>query len=107
MARYGHRIADWDDDGVAVVAEPQRAKRRRLAARAAERQVQEIDRSSSVAHLERAAKRLRQAHAAERILTVPQWNMDKAVAAMKRAGVSGVVTNLCGTRKTKVKAKKK
>jgi hypothetical protein len=28
--------------------------------------------------------------------------MEKAVEAMKRAGVSGVVTNLCGTKKQRV-----
>lgn len=107
MAVRSLEIADWDEFGDEVVCEARRARRRRHSAQEADRQAQEIDRSDSVAHLERAAKRLRHAHASERVLSVPQWNMNKAVAAMKRAGVSGVVTNLCGTRKMKVKARMK
>lgn len=82
--------------------EAPRARRRRLKARNSERRVQEVDRSTSLAHLERAAKRLKNSRAAERVLVVPQWNMEKAVEAMKRAGVSGLVTNLCGTKKQRV-----
>jgi hypothetical protein len=96
-----------DDDigyGSDAIAEAPRARRRRLKARSGERRVQEVDRSASVSHLERAAKRLKHTRAAERVLVVPQWNMDKAVEAMKRAGVSGVVTNLCGTRKQRVES---
>lgn len=63
-----------------------------------------IDRSGSAAHLERAAKALKQAPAEQRILSAPQWDMDKAVTAMKRAGVSGVVSNLCGSRRIRVKS---
>jgi hypothetical protein len=63
-----------------------------------------VDRSGSAAHLERAAKTLKTAPADKRILSAPQWDMEKAVEAMKRAGVSGVVSNLCGSRKVKVRA---
>lgn len=97
---------DWiEDDDQPQITEPKRARRRRMDAKAADRQATEIDRSSKVVCLERAAKRLRCAHASERVLSVPQWNMDKAAEAMRRAGVSGVVTNLCGTRKRRVSAK--
>lgn len=104
MARRSHRPLAFDDVGLAQESfgEAPRARRRRLRSRSGERRVQEVDRSESVAQLERAAKRLKVAHAAERVLVVPQWNMDKAIEAMKRAGVSGVVTNLCGTRKQRV-----
>jgi hypothetical protein len=71
-----------------------------------DRRACEIDRNGSLARLERAAKRLKHTRAAERVLAVPQWNMDKAVEAMRRAGVSGVVTNLCGTRKQRVERKR-
>jgi len=108
MARRTHRPLSVDDIGLGfdAIAEAPRARRRRLKSRAADRKAQEIDRSSSPARLERAAKRLKAARAAERVLSVPQWNMDKAVEAMERAGVAGVVTNLCGTRKQRVEKKR-
>ncbi len=104
MARRSIRPLSDDDFalGFEPIAEPQRARRRRLKARSADRRAQEVDRSATTVQLERAAKRLKAARAAERVLSVPQWNMDKAVEAMKRAGVSGVVTNLCGTRRQRV-----
>jgi hypothetical protein len=104
MARRSHRPLSYDDfgPGLDAIVESPRARRRRLKARSSGRRAQEVDRSSSLAHLERAAKRLKVTRAAERILIVPQWNMDKAVEAMRRAGVTGVVTNLCGTRKQRV-----
>ncbi len=106
MARRTDRLLAQDDVGFSYdgFGEAPRARRRRLKARSGERRVQEVDRSESVVNLERAAKRLKVAHASERVLVVPQWNMEKAVEAMKRAGVSGVVTNLCGTKKQRVAA---
>ena len=105
MARKSSRPlheADFDS-GFGAVAEPGRARRRRLKAQAAAgRRAQQVDRSASVAGLERAAKRLKAMGAADRVLSVPQWNMEKAVEAMRRAGVSGLVTNLCGTQRVRV-----
>jgi hypothetical protein len=104
MTRRSHRPLSGDEVGLdfRAFAEAPRARRRRLKARSSGRRAEEVDRSGSLNHLERAAKRLKAARAAERILVVPQWNMDKAVEAMRRAGVTGVVTNLCGTRKQRV-----
>ncbi|MGD9966817.1 MAG: hypothetical protein AB7T59_09875 [Hyphomonadaceae bacterium] len=80
--------------------EPDLARRRRLAQRdREERRAEEIDRSGSSRHLERAAKRLKHVHAADRVLYVPQWDMAKAEIAMRKAGVTGAVSNLCGTRR--------
>jgi hypothetical protein len=62
-----------------------------------------IDRSGSSSHLEHAAKALKHVPAKKRVLSAPQWDMEKAVTAMKRAGVSGVVSNLCGSRRIRVK----
>jgi len=62
-----------------------------------------VDRSGSEAHLERAAKALGAAAADKRVLSAPQHHMAMAVKAMKRAGVSGVVSNLCGSRKVRVR----
>src|ERR671924_886614 len=78
--------------------EPDLARRRRYAEREREvRRAEEFDRSGSTRHLERAAKRLKHVNAADRILYVPHWDMAKAEMAMRRAGVNGAVSNLCGS----------
>jgi hypothetical protein len=85
--------------------EPDLARRRRYAEREREEYwAEETDRTGSVRHLERAAKRLKHVHAADRVLYVPQWDMAKAELAMRKAGVSGAVSNLCGTRRKLVRA---
>lgn len=84
--------------------EPDLARRRRFAEREREeRRAEEVDRSGSARHLERAAKRLKHVNAADRVLYVPQWDMAKAELAMRKAGVSGAVSNLCGTRRKLVR----
>jgi hypothetical protein len=98
------RRHDWDEDGSELFVEPALARRRRLDHKAKDdKKAHEVDRSGSVVNLERAAKRLKRARAEARILSVPQWDMAKAIEAMKRAGVSGEVTNLCGSRLKRVK----
>jgi hypothetical protein len=98
------RRYDWDEDGFEHFVEPALARRRRLDHKSKDdKKVCEIDRSGSLVHLERAAKRLKHARAEARVLSVPQWDMPKAIEAMKRAGVSGEVTNLCGSRLQRVK----
>jgi hypothetical protein len=88
-----------------VYFEPDLARRRRFAERARdERRAEEVDRSGSARHLERAAKRLKHVDAVDRVLYVPQWDMAKAEMAMRKAGVTGAVSNLCGTRRKIVRA---
>lgn len=80
--------------------EPDLARRRRHAEQKRDgRRAEEIDRSGSTRHLERAAKRLKHVDAVDRVLYVPQWDMAKAEMAMRKAGVTGAVSNLCGTRR--------
>lgn len=80
--------------------EPDLVRRRRYAERERERErIEVIDRSGSTRHLERAAKRLKHVNASDRVLYVPQWDMAKAEMAMRKAGVTGAVSNLCGTRR--------
>ncbi|MGQ0533324.1 MAG: hypothetical protein ACT4OF_11635 [Caulobacteraceae bacterium] len=96
--------ADAPPDNL-VYFEPDLARRRRYAERdRANRQAEEVDRSGSARHLERAAKRLKHMDAADRVLYVPQWDMAKAELAMRKAGVTGAVSNLCGTRRKLVRA---
>lgn len=100
------RSFEWGDDAPDLLTEPPAARRRRLDLKAKDgKKAQEIDRSGSVVNLERAAKRLRSAHAEDRVLRVPQWDMAKAIKAMERAGVSGAVSNLCGSQHKRVRPK--
>jgi hypothetical protein len=88
-----------------VYFEPDRIRRRRYAELEREnRRAEEIDRSGSTRHLERAAKRLKHVDATDRVLYVPQWDMAKAELAMRKAGVNGAVSNLCGTRRKLVRS---
>ena len=105
-ARWNETVV-WDDDTPdnLYLFEPGLARRRRLAERAKDgKKAEEIDRSGSVGHLERAAKRLKHVKAEDRVLYVPQWDMEKAEEAMRRAGVTGAVSNLCGSQRKRVKA---
>lgn len=103
-ARHLHKFYDADSEGPVEAA---LARRRRLDAQAGDYGDSiEVERSDNPAHLERAAKRLRTSSDPQRVLKVPQWNMAKAAEAMRKAGVSGVVSNLSGTRKRKVNAKR-
>ncbi len=105
MARSKRRF-DWSGDNAPdnlLFFEPALARRRRLAQQAKDgKKALEIDRTGSDRHLERAAKRLRHVKAVDRILYVPQWDMAKAEAAMRRAGVRGAVSNLCGSQRKRV-----
>lgn len=112
MARaQARRSYDWDFDWDApfdeIIEEPPLARRRRLAQKAKDgKRACEIDRSGSVIHMERAAKRLGAQNVADRVLRVPQWDMPKAIEAMKRAGVNGRVSNLCDSRHKRAKARR-
>ncbi|MGE3930380.1 MAG: hypothetical protein AB7G05_09460 [Hyphomonadaceae bacterium] len=86
--------------------EPALARRRRLAERAKDgKKALEWDRTGSDRHLERAAKRLKHVKAVDRVLFVPQWDMAKAEMAMRKAGVTGAVSNLCGSQRKRIRAK--
>jgi hypothetical protein len=95
----------WGLDDAFRVEEAKARTRRRRKNRALwdGKKANVIDRSGSAAHLERAAKSLKTQPAHKRVLSAPQWDMDKAVEAMKRAGVTGIVSNLCGSRKVRVR----
>lgn len=103
--RHLHKFYDADESGP---IEAPMARRRRMTAKAENAgSMMEVERSNSAKHLERAAKRLKSMPADQRILKVPQWNMGKAASAMRKAGVSGMVTNLSGTRRQKVGGKQR
>jgi hypothetical protein len=64
----------------------------------------EVERSGERARLRRAAERLRDAPTAtQQVLQVPEKDMDAASEAMRKAGVSGTVKNLGGTKRRTVR----
>ena len=64
----------------------------------------EVERSGNI---DKAVQRLKKAGTPQKVLQVPQKDMEKAVDAMKKAGVSGTVKNMGGTKRTSVPKKKK
>lgn len=64
----------------------------------------EIERSSGMAALVKAAERLRVSAKSQKVLVVPAHSMKRATTAMVKAGVSGTVRNISGTRREYVAA---
>lgn len=106
--RERHAQIDWAEINLMERDEPRRAKRRRISAETGDgKRAIQIERAQSPAKLERAAKKLKSAPAEERVLSVPQWRMAEAEAAMRKAGVSGVVSNLCGSQRKRIGSKQR
>ncbi len=62
----------------------------------------EVERGGDERQLLKAARRLKASGARQHVLQVPQKDMDKAAAAMRRAGVHGTVKNMSGTKRRSV-----
>ncbi len=62
----------------------------------------EVERSGSSQGLEAAARRLKQSAAPQKVLQVPQKDMDAAAAAMRNTGIGGTVKNMGGTKNRSV-----
>ena len=66
----------------------------------------EVERSGSAQGLLAAARRLNQSGATQKVLQVPQKDMDAAAQAMLKAGVSGTIKNMGGTKRRSVRRRK-
>lgn len=75
---------------------------RRLDAATANK-AQETERSGSVSNLEKAARRLKASGKPQKVLQVPQNDMDKAAQAMHKIGITGTVKNMTGTKRRSVR----
>ena len=78
------------------------SRNRRLDALSPGGRATEVERSGNKRQLEAASRRLRDAPASQRVLQVPQSDMDKAAAAMRNVGVGGTVKNMAGTKRRSV-----
>ena len=74
---------------------------RRLDANSGKRATK-VERSGNSTSLEKAARRLKDSRAPQKVLQVPQADMKKAAKAMKKAGVKGTVKNMGGTKRRSV-----
>ena len=77
---------------------------RRLDAATA-RRATEVERSGTSKGLEKAARRLKTSGKPQKVLQVPQKDMDKAVEAMRKVGASSTVKNMSGTSRRSVTGK--
>ncbi len=62
----------------------------------------EVERSGSTQGLAAAARRLKQSGAKQKVLQVPQKDMDAAAQAMRKVGLGGTVKNMSGTKRRHV-----
>ncbi|MCZ6590404.1 MAG: hypothetical protein O7B98_04595 [Alphaproteobacteria bacterium] len=62
----------------------------------------EVERSGTAAGLGKAAGRLKKSRSKQKVLQVPQKDMAKAAAAMRKAGVKGSVKNMTGSKRRSV-----
>lgn len=63
----------------------------------------EVERSGTPAGLRAAAQRLKRSRAPEKVLQVPQWNMNAAARAMRQVGIGGTVKNMGDTKRRRVR----
>ena len=66
----------------------------------------EVERSGTQEGLKKAARRLSASGAPQRVLQVPQKDMDKAAEAMKSVGVAGTVKNIGDTQRRSIRSRK-
>lgn len=62
----------------------------------------EVERSGNTKSLEKAAQRLKMRRSKQKVLQVPQQNMNLAVKAMKTKKVKGTVKNMTGKKRRSV-----
>ncbi len=65
----------------------------------------EVERSGKPANLEAAAERLKDSHKGQKVLQVPQPDMDRAAEAARSVGVNLTVKNMSGTKRRHVHGK--
>jgi len=62
----------------------------------------EVERSGNIKMLEKAALRLKLRRSRQKVLQVPQKDINKAAGAMKKVGTKGTVKNMTGTKRRNV-----
>ena len=99
-----HKRAKRKAAGRSGQTEKQLSGNRRLDA-ASPKRATEVERSGSSSGLQKAARRLRDSGRHQKVLQVPQKDMDLAADAMRKVGVSGTVKNMGGTKRRHISKK--
>jgi len=100
-----HKSAKKKAAGKSGQTEVPLSRNRRLDA-ATKNKAIEVERSGNQKNLVKASQRLRDSNKPQKVLQVPQKDMDKAIKAMKQVGTSGTVKNLSSTKRKQVPKKK-
>ncbi len=66
----------------------------------------EVERSGSSSNLAKAAQRLKDSKRKQKVLQVPQKDMERAAIAMRKVGTSGTVKNMGGTKRLSIRKKR-
>ena len=66
----------------------------------------EVERSGTPAGLNLAAQRLKKSGAVQKVLQVPQKDMNAAAKALRNAGIGGTVKNMGSTKSRSVRPRK-
>ena len=98
---HSHKRAKQKAAGKSGRTEVKLSRNRRLDA-ATKNKATEVERSGSSVGLKKAAQRLKDSGKKQRVLQVPQKDMDKAVNAMRKVGVTGSVKNMSGTKRKSI-----
>lgn len=67
----------------------------------------EVERSGAPKRLEEAARRLKRSRKRQKVLVVPQKDLQKGIDAMKKTKTKGTVRNISGTKRRQVRPKKR
>lgn len=97
-----HKKAKRKAAGKSGKTEVKLSRNRRLDA-ATKIKATEVERSGSTKGLNKAVSRLKDSGKKQRVLVVPQKDMDKASKAMREGGVSGTVKNMSGTKRRSIR----
>ncbi len=97
-----HKAAKHRAAGRGGKTEVPLSRGRRLDALSAGGRATEVERSGNARALLSAASRLKASKAKQKVLQVPQHDMDKAATALRRAKVAGTVKNMSGTKRRHV-----
>lgn len=66
----------------------------------------EVERSGDMSALRKAARRLKKSGKRQKILQVPDKDMDRGSEAMREEGVSGTVKNMSSTKRRSIRKKR-
>ncbi len=101
-----HKRAKSKAAGKSGQTEKQISQNRRLDAVTANKAI-EVERSGSIQGLEKAALRLKASGKPQKVLQVPQNDMDKAAQVLRNLNLGGTVKNMGGTKSRSVRPKRK